>query len=149
MYCVWQVVKTPTIISKNPVFPQVSSTCPILLTRCTYILFQQRICHTLHQFPACSFSCFSAGSYLASMGTKFWMRRPSSVFCRWVQVIQNFREEIFRDIWKVSCFSQAFFYFFDCADANIIQGLSKRFERFKFGIFYVLIVKIRYNFTHK
>ena len=30
-----------------------------------------------------------------------------------------------------------------------IQGLSKRFERFKFGIFYVLIVKIRYNFTHK
>ena len=31
----------------------------------------------------------------------------------------------------------------------IIQGLSKRFERFKFGIFYVLIVKIRYNFTHK
>ena len=29
------------------------------------------------------------------------------------------------------------------------QGLSKRFERFKFGIFYVLIVKIRYNFTHK
>ena len=32
---------------------------------------------------------------------------------------------------------------------RIIQGLSKRFERFKFGIFYVLIVKIRYNFTHK
>ena len=32
---------------------------------------------------------------------------------------------------------------------KIIQGLSKRFERFKFGIFYVLIVKIRYNFTHK
>jgi len=31
----------------------------------------------------------------------------------------------------------------------LIQGLSKRFERFKFGIFYVLIVKIRYNFTHK
>ena len=31
----------------------------------------------------------------------------------------------------------------------IIQGLSKIFERFKFGIFYVLIVKIRYNFTHK
>ena len=30
-----------------------------------------------------------------------------------------------------------------------IQDLSKRFERFKFGIFYVLIVKIRYNFTHK
>ena len=30
-----------------------------------------------------------------------------------------------------------------------IQGLSKRFERFKFGIFYLLIVKIRYNFTHK
>ena len=32
-----------------------------------------------------------------------------------------------------------------------IQGLLKRFERFKFGIlvFYVLIVKIRYNFTHK
>ena len=30
-----------------------------------------------------------------------------------------------------------------------IQGLSKSFERFKFGIFYVLIVKIRYNFTHK
>jgi len=30
-----------------------------------------------------------------------------------------------------------------------IQGLSKRFERFKFGIFYVSIVKIRYNFTHK
>jgi len=30
-----------------------------------------------------------------------------------------------------------------------IQGLSKRFERFKFGIFYVLIVKIRYNFTHQ
>ena len=30
-----------------------------------------------------------------------------------------------------------------------IQGLSKRFERFKFGIVYVLIVKIRYNFTHK
>ena len=30
-----------------------------------------------------------------------------------------------------------------------VQGLSKRFERFKFGIFYVLIVKIRYNFTHK
>ena len=30
-----------------------------------------------------------------------------------------------------------------------IQGLSKRFEQFKFGIFYVLIVKIRYNFTHK
>ena len=29
------------------------------------------------------------------------------------------------------------------------QGLWKRFERFKFGIFYVLIVKIRYNFTHK
>ena len=29
------------------------------------------------------------------------------------------------------------------------QGLSKRFERFKFGILYVLIVKIRYNFTHK
>ena len=29
------------------------------------------------------------------------------------------------------------------------NGLSKRFERFKFGIFYVLIVKIRYNFTHK
>jgi len=33
--------------------------------------------------------------------------------------------------------------------AYILQGLSKRFERFKFGIFYVLIVKIRYNFTHK
>jgi len=33
--------------------------------------------------------------------------------------------------------------------AHSIQGLSKRFERFKFGIFYVLIVKIRYNFTHK
>ena len=33
--------------------------------------------------------------------------------------------------------------------ATVIQGLSKRFERFKFGIFYVLIVKIRYNFTHK
>ena len=32
---------------------------------------------------------------------------------------------------------------------HIIQGLSKRFERFKFGIFYILIVKIRYNFTHK
>ena len=32
---------------------------------------------------------------------------------------------------------------------KIIQGLSKRLERFKFGIFYVLIVKIRYNFTHK
>ena len=31
----------------------------------------------------------------------------------------------------------------------VIQGLSKRFERFKFGIFYVLIVKIRYSFTHK
>ena len=30
-----------------------------------------------------------------------------------------------------------------------ILGISKRFERFKFGIFYVLIVKIRYNFTHK
>ena len=30
-----------------------------------------------------------------------------------------------------------------------IQDLSKRFERLKFGIFYVLIVKIRYNFTHK
>ena len=30
-----------------------------------------------------------------------------------------------------------------------IQGLSKTFERFKFGIFYLLIVKIRYNFTHK
>jgi hypothetical protein len=30
-----------------------------------------------------------------------------------------------------------------------IQGLSKRFERFKFGIFYLLIVKIRYNFSHK
>src|SRR5215469_11242522 len=30
-----------------------------------------------------------------------------------------------------------------------IQGLSKRFQRFKFGIFYILIVKIRYNFTHK
>ena len=30
-----------------------------------------------------------------------------------------------------------------------IQGLSKRFERFKFGIFHVFIVKIRYNFTHK
>ena len=25
---------------------------------------------------------------------------------------------------------------------NVIQGLSKRFERFKFGIFYLLIVKI-------
>jgi len=24
-----------------------------------------------------------------------------------------------------------------------IQGLSKRFERFKFGVFYLLIVKIR------
>ena len=34
-------------------------------------------------------------------------------------------------------------------DTVSIQGLSKRFERFKFGIFYVLIVKIRYNFTHK
>jgi len=31
---------------------------------------------------------------------------------------------------------------------NYIQGLSKRFERFKFGIFYLLIAKIRYNFTH-
>ena len=31
----------------------------------------------------------------------------------------------------------------------IIQGLSKRFERFKFGIYYVLIVKIRYNSTYK
>ena len=31
----------------------------------------------------------------------------------------------------------------------IVQGLSKRFERFKCGTFYVLIVKIRYNFTHK
>ena len=30
-----------------------------------------------------------------------------------------------------------------------IQGLSKRSERFKFGIFYLLIVKIRYSFTHK
>jgi hypothetical protein len=29
------------------------------------------------------------------------------------------------------------------------QGLSERFERFKFGMFYLLIVKIRYNFTHK
>ena len=32
---------------------------------------------------------------------------------------------------------------------NLIQGPPKRFERFKFGIFYVLIVKIRNNFTHK
>ena len=30
-----------------------------------------------------------------------------------------------------------------------VQGLSKRFEQLKFGIFYLLIVKIRYNFTHK
>ena len=33
--------------------------------------------------------------------------------------------------------------------AGDIQDLSKRFERFKFGIFYVLIAKIRYNFTRK
>ena len=32
---------------------------------------------------------------------------------------------------------------------HVIQGLSKRFEQFKFGLFYLLIVKIRYNFTHK
>ena len=37
----------------------------------------------------------------------------------------------------------------DYNNKRIIQGLSKRFERFKFGIFYILIVKIRYNFTHK
>jgi len=30
-----------------------------------------------------------------------------------------------------------------------VQGLSKRFERFNFGIFYLLIVKISYSFTHK
>ena len=35
------------------------------------------------------------------------------------------------------------------AHSTGIQGLSKRSERFTFGIFYVLIVKIRYNFTHK
>ena len=34
-------------------------------------------------------------------------------------------------------------------DNKYIQGLSKRFERFKFCIFYVLIAKIRYSFTHK
>jgi hypothetical protein len=32
---------------------------------------------------------------------------------------------------------------------TLIQGLSKRVERFEFGIFYLPIVKIRYNFTHK
>jgi hypothetical protein len=37
----------------------------------------------------------------------------------------------------------------DSLKISFIQGLSKRFERFKFSIFYLLIVKIRYNFTHK
>jgi hypothetical protein len=31
----------------------------------------------------------------------------------------------------------------------IIQGISKRFEQFRFGNFYLLTIKIRYNFTHK
>jgi len=34
-------------------------------------------------------------------------------------------------------------------ESLLLQGLSKRFERFKFGKFYLLIFKIRYNFTHK
>ena len=44
--------------------------------------------------------------------------------------------------------SQAKVYYITRGNAQI-RGLSKRFERFKFGIFYLLIVKIRYNFTHK
>ena len=86
--------------------PQVSSVCPyILLTCCTYSLFQQIICHTLRQFPAYG-SC--ASSSLASMDAKFRARRPLSLSCCWVQTTQNFSDEVLRDIWKVSCSSQLF-----------------------------------------
>ena len=49
----------------------------------------------------------------------------------------------------IPLYSNKFVYCTIFRQYTTIQGLSKRFERFKFGIFYVLIVKIRYNFTHK
>ena len=55
----------------------------------------------------------------------------------------------FEKLMHLVCFVIRIYHDARSPECQIIQGLSKRFERFKFGIFYILIIKIRYNFTHK
>ena len=123
----------------------------------TFFWFPMYRCKYLHQGytdSTCVFTCLRAHEHRACL-IKHATFLFQNLYLIWSTQLQNnifycqyLRLQVF---WISNSNPPLISFVITWVESNLlisilIQGLSKRFERFKFGIFYLLIVKIRYNF---